>query len=153
MARLSSKTKRVAFYARLATRNIGQDLETQLVALREYTEQRGFALAGEYADVGISGVKDRRPELDRLMADARHRRFDAVLVARLDRFTRSIQHLVLALEEFAALGIDFISIDTPTPMGPLADLIGVTRKTVARSASPITNSGGSTARTGKRCNG
>src|SRR5438093_6618858 len=77
--------------------------------------------AGEYVDVGISGMKDRRPELDRLMADARHRRFDVILVARFDRFTRSTRHLVNALEEFQALGIDFVSlsesIDTSTPMG------------------------------------
>jgi DNA invertase Pin-like site-specific DNA recombinase len=74
-------------------------------------------------DVGISGAKDRRPELDRLMADARRRRFDIVLVARFDRFARSTKHLVLALEEFSSLGIDFVSlnesVDTSTPMGKM----------------------------------
>ena len=113
--------KRVALYARVSTKNNGQDPETQLVALREYAGHRGFEPAGEYVDVGISGSKDRRPELDRLMADARKRRFDAVLVARFDRFARSTKHLVTALEEFQTLGIDFISfsesIDTSTPMG------------------------------------
>ena len=64
----------------------------------------------EYVDVGISGSKDSRPALNRLMADARKRRFDAVLVARFDRFARSTRHLVLALEEFDALGVDFISL-------------------------------------------
>ena len=77
----------------------------------------------DYVDVGISGAKDRRPELDRLMTDARRRRFDIVLVARFDRFARSTKHLVLALEEFNALGIDFVSlnesIDTSTPMGKM----------------------------------
>ena len=77
----------------------------------------------EYVDVGISGSKDSRPALNRLMADARKRRFDAVLVARFDRFARSTRHLVLALEEFNALGVDFISlsesVDTSTPMGKM----------------------------------
>jgi DNA invertase Pin-like site-specific DNA recombinase len=89
--------------------------------LREYAQARGFHLVNEYVDIGISGSKDRRPELDRLMKDARQRRFDAVLVARFDRFARSTRHLVFALEEFNALGIHFISlsesIDTSTPMG------------------------------------
>ena len=121
MADQSSSGKRVALYARVSTKNNGQDPETQLLALREFASCRGFLIAREYVDVGISGTKERRPELDRLMADARHRRFDAVLVARFDRFARYTKHLVLALEEFQALGLDFISlsesIDTSTPMG------------------------------------
>jgi DNA invertase Pin-like site-specific DNA recombinase len=115
--------KRLGLYARVSTKNNGQDPETQLVALREFAAARGFQVTGEYVDVGISGAKDRRPELDRLMADARHRRIDAVLVARFDRFARNTKHLVLALEEFNALGIDFISlnesVDTSTPMGKM----------------------------------
>jgi DNA invertase Pin-like site-specific DNA recombinase len=115
--------KRVALYARVSTKNNGQDPETQLIALRDYSHHRGFQIAGEYVDVGISGAKDRRPELDRLMSDARRRNIDAVLVARFDRFARSTKHLVLALEEFQSLGIDFISlnesVDTSTPMGKM----------------------------------
>jgi DNA invertase Pin-like site-specific DNA recombinase len=65
--------KRVGLYARVSTKNNGQDPETQLIALREYATHRGFQFAGEYVDVGISEAKDRRPELDRLMADARKR--------------------------------------------------------------------------------
>ncbi len=114
--------KRVALYARVSTKN-SQDPETQLLALREYAKARRLEVFGEYADVGISGGKDSRPALNELMADARKRRFDAVLVARFDRFARSTRHLVLALEEFNALGVDFISlsesIDTSTPMGKL----------------------------------
>ena len=117
------KTQRVALYARVSTKNNGQDPETQLIALREYAGHRGMNITDEYVDVGISGAKDRRPELDRMMADARRRRFDVVLVARFDRFARSTKHLVLALEEFNALGIDFVSlnesIDTSTPMGKM----------------------------------
>jgi DNA invertase Pin-like site-specific DNA recombinase len=119
----TSGAKRVAVYARISTKNNGQDPETQLLAIREFAGHRGFVVIGEYVDVGISGLKDRRPELDRLMVDARHRRFDAILVARFDRFARSTRHLVLALEEFQALGIDFISlnesVDTSTPMGKM----------------------------------
>lgn len=115
--------KRVALYARVSTKGNGQDPETQLVALREYAQARGFEIVGEYVDVGISGATERRPELDCLMKDARRRKLDAVLVARFDRFARSTRHLVLALDEFSALGIDFISlsesIDTSTPMGKM----------------------------------
>ncbi len=111
---------RIALYARVSTKN-SQDPETQLMALREYAKARRLEVFGEYVDVGISGSKDSRPALNRLMADARKRRFDAVLVARFDRFARSTRHLVLALDEFNALGVDFISlsesIDTSTPMG------------------------------------
>ena len=116
-------TKRVGLYARVSTRNNGQNPETQLLALREYAKARGMAIAGEYVDVGISGSKERRPALDRLMKDARRRRIDSVIVARFDRFARSTRHLVLALEEFGALGVDFISlseaVDTSTPMGKM----------------------------------
>jgi DNA invertase Pin-like site-specific DNA recombinase len=82
-----------------------------------------MTVTDEYVDIGISGAKDRRPELDRLMTDARRRRFDIVLVARFDRFARSTRHLILALEEFQSLDVDFISlnesIDTSTPMGKM----------------------------------
>jgi len=115
--------KRVALYARVSTKNNGQDPETQLVALREYVTARGLEIVGEYVDVGISGAKDRRPELEKLMVDAKRQRFDAVLVARFDRFARSVRHLVMALDEFNSLGIHFISlseaIDTSTPMGKM----------------------------------
>lgn len=91
--------------------------------LREYCERRGLEIVGEYVDTGISGAKERRPQLDRLLSDCRRRRLDAVLVYRYDRFARSLRHLVNALEEFRALGIDFISlhegVDTSTPNGRL----------------------------------
>jgi DNA invertase Pin-like site-specific DNA recombinase len=113
--------KRAALYMRISTKGHGQTTDTQAVALREYAQHRGFQVVDEYRDEGISGAKDRRPALDRLRAEARKRRFDAVLVARFDRFARSTKHLVLALEEFSSLGVDFISlnesIDTSSPMG------------------------------------
>jgi DNA invertase Pin-like site-specific DNA recombinase len=108
---------------RVSTKGHGQTTETQAVALREYTGHRGFQIVEEYRDEGISGAKDSRPALDRLMKDARARMFDVVIVARFDRFARSVSHLLRALEEFGHLGIDFVSlsesIDTSTPVGKM----------------------------------
>ena len=76
-----------------------------------------------YLDIGISGAKDKRPELDRLVADAHKRKFDVVVVWRFDRFARSVSHLLRALETFNALGIAFVSLseqmDTTTPTGKM----------------------------------
>ena len=114
---------RVALYARVSTNNHSQDVTLQTRELKEFVERRGWQLAGEYVDLGISGSKDRRPELDRLMAGARRREFNAVLVWKFDRFARSVSHLLRALETFQALGIDFVSLseslDTSTPMGKM----------------------------------
>ena len=91
--------------------------------LREYCERRGWKIAGEYVDAGVSGAKERRPKLDALLAECRRRRVDAVVVYRYDRFARSLRQLVNALEEFRSLGIEFISlhegVDTSTPNGRL----------------------------------
>src|SRR6195256_1327611 len=91
--------------------------------LREYAERRGWTVAGEYVDIGISGPKEKRPELDRLMTDAHRRRFDAVVVWKFDRFARSVSHLLRALETFKVQGIEFVSfseqLDTSTPAGKL----------------------------------
>ena len=112
---------RVAIYARVSTLNNGQSPEMQLRELHEYCERRGWTVAGEYVDAGISGAKDRRPELDRLMADAHKRRFDVAAVWKFDRFARSVSHLLRALDTFRALGIEFVSLseslDTGTPAG------------------------------------
>lgn len=114
---------KAALYARVSTANNGQDPEVQLRELREYCQRRGWEMAGEYVDVGISGAKETRPELNRLMDDAKRRRFDAVVVHRFDRFARSVSHLLRALEEFKALGIEFVSlseqVDTSTPTGKM----------------------------------
>jgi len=114
---------RVAIYARVSTANNGQNPEMQLRELREYCQHRGWDLVGEYVDAGISGAKDSRPELNRLNADAKRRRFDAVVVWKFDRFARSVSHLLRALEEFRSLGIEFVSlseqIDTSTPTGKM----------------------------------
>jgi DNA invertase Pin-like site-specific DNA recombinase len=91
--------------------------------LEEYCQRRGWAVTGCYVDTGISGSKESRPELDRLMTDAHQRRFDAILVWKLDRFGRSLRHLVNALAELEALGVAFVSLrdnlDLSTPSGRL----------------------------------
>lgn len=114
---------RAALYARVSTNGKGQDPEVQLRELRDYCARRGWEVTGKYVDVGISGSKDSRPELNRLMADAKRRHFDAVVVHRFDRFARSVSHLLRALEEFKALGIEFVSLseqmDTSTPTGKM----------------------------------
>src|SRR2546428_6725898 len=108
---------------RVSTKGHGQTTETQAVALRDYAGNRGLDIVQEYRDEGISGSKDSRPALDRLMRDARARRFDVVVVARFDRYARSVSHLLRALEEFGHLAVDFISvsesIDTSTPVGKM----------------------------------
>ncbi len=112
-------TKRIAVYARVSTTD--QSTENQLLDLRRYVRERGWNIYKEYVDEGISGTKDSRPALNELMNDAKKRRFDVVLVWRFDRFARSTKHLILALEEFRNLGIDFVSyqenIDTSSPLG------------------------------------
>src|ERR1700683_5301907 len=118
-----ARPTRVAIYARVSTANNGQDSSMQTRELREYCERRGWKCAGEYVDEGISGSKANRPELNRLMADAHRRRFDAVIVWRFDRFARSVSHLLRALENFKALGVEFVSlseqVDTSTPTGKM----------------------------------
>jgi DNA invertase Pin-like site-specific DNA recombinase len=110
---------RTGIYARVSTKD--QSCELQLRDLRTYCAARGFEPAHEYIDVGQSGAKESRPELNKLMDDARKRQFDAIVVWRFDRFARSTKHLLLALEEFRSLGIQFISyqenIDTISPLG------------------------------------
>src|ERR1039458_8281704 len=112
-------TMRVAIYARVSTRD--QRCDLQVRDLRAYCAARKFSIFREYVDAGESGAKDSRPQLNELMADARKRKFDSVIVWRFDRFARSTKHLLLALEEFRSLGIQFISyqenIDTSSPLG------------------------------------
>jgi DNA invertase Pin-like site-specific DNA recombinase len=110
---------RSALYARVSTKD--QSCEMQMRDLRAYCAARGFTIIREYIDIGQSGAKDSRPQLNELMADARKRKFDSILVWRFDRFARSTKHLLLSLEEFRFLGIQFISyqenIDTNSPLG------------------------------------
>ena len=115
-------TKRVALYARVSTLDKGQDPETQLVQLRGYAQARNFEVITEFIDYA-SGTTEDRTQYKLMMAAAKKRKIDVVLVWRYDRFARSTQALVNALKEFQSLGIDFISyqenIDTTTPTGEL----------------------------------
>jgi DNA invertase Pin-like site-specific DNA recombinase len=111
---------RCAIYARVST--VDQEPENQLTELRRYVEARGWTPA-EYIDRGVSGAKDRRPALDRLIGDAKRRRFDVLVCWRLDRLGRNLKHLITLLEELQALGVAFVSlaegIDATTPAGKL----------------------------------
>jgi DNA invertase Pin-like site-specific DNA recombinase len=113
---------RAALYLRVST-TLGQTVENQRIDLARYVEARGWTVFREYADEGVSGAKERRPQLDQLIADARRRRFDVLVCWRLDRLGRNLRHLVLLLDELQALGVAFVSlsegIDATTPAGRL----------------------------------
>lgn len=112
---------RVALYARVSTADKGQDSELQLHELREFAASRKWEVVGEYTDKGYSGAKESRPALNRLMADARRRKFDVIAVWKLDRFGRSLKHLVTSLADLESLGLAFVSLrdgfDLTTPGG------------------------------------
>jgi DNA invertase Pin-like site-specific DNA recombinase len=112
---------KAAIYCRVSTTE--QNASMQVEELRAYCSRRQWEIAEEFIDAGVSGSKESRPALNRLLADAKRRKFDAVLVYRYDRFARSLRHLVNALAEFDALGIHFVSlhegVDTSTPNGRL----------------------------------
>jgi DNA invertase Pin-like site-specific DNA recombinase len=97
---------KTAIYARVSTAD--QTNAIQIRELKEYVERRGWDLAGVYQDQ-MSGAKASRPGLDQLIADARRRKFDVVVVWKLDRFGRSLVHCVSGIQELASLGIRFIA--------------------------------------------
>ena len=126
------EVKRVAIYARVSDPRDGrQHPEVQLEELRAYASQRRWTVLPEHEYVDrITGSKDSRPQLNRLMADARRRKFDLVLVWKLDRLGRSLRHLVNSMAELEALGIGLVSLrealDPTTPMGrAMFGMIGV----------------------------
>ena len=111
--------KRAALYIRVST--VDQHPETQLHDLRQFASQRGLQIVGEYVDHGFCGARARRPELDRMMDDARRHKFDVVLVWACDRLARSTKHLLQTIDELNGMGIQFLSqreaIDTEGPLG------------------------------------
>ncbi len=109
---------RVALYARCSTAD--QSVDLQLDGLRDYAKVRGFTVVEEYLDEGVSGARARRPALDRLLADAHRRRFDGVLVWRLDRLARSVRHLVNVAADLESLGIDLVVLDQAIDTGTSA---------------------------------
>ncbi|OZC01475.1 recombinase family protein [Rubricoccus marinus] len=112
-------TVRTATYARVSTADQSPDLQHD--GLRAFAHRAGLSVVAAYTDVAVSGRKEGRPDLDRLMASARRRELDCVLVWKFDRFARSVSHLVRALDEFDHLGVRFVSVqddvDTTSPMG------------------------------------
>jgi DNA invertase Pin-like site-specific DNA recombinase len=112
---------RAAIYLRVSTDR--QDCANQEPDLERYIAARGWQVTQRYTDTGISGATERRPALDALVKDARRRRFDVLVVWRLDRLGRNLRHLVLLLDELHALGIAFVTlgegIDATTPAGRL----------------------------------
>jgi DNA invertase Pin-like site-specific DNA recombinase len=110
--------KRAALYLRVSS--LDQHPETQRYDLLQLIEQRGFTIVDEYVDK-ISGARARRPGLDRLLSDARHGRFDVVVVWAFDRMARSVRHFLEVLDELNHLNIEFVSfrenIDTGAAMG------------------------------------
>ena len=111
--------KRAALYIRVST--LDQHPEAQLHELRQFSKERGLQIVGEYIDHGISGTKPRRPALDKMMHDARHRRFDVVVVWACDRLGRSAKHFLQTLDELNFFNVQFLSkrecIDTDGPLG------------------------------------
>ena len=118
--RSSPQQHRAAIYARVST--LDQEPENQLIQLRRYVEERQWTVT-EYVDKGVSGAKDSRPALDRLLRDAKRREFNVLVCWRLDRLGRSLKHLVTLLDDLQALGVAFVSlgegIDATTPAGKL----------------------------------
>ena len=115
-------SQRVAIYARVSTLH-SQNPEMQLAELREYATRRGWEVTAEYLDLGVSGSRESRPELNRMLAAAHARAFDAVVCWKLDRLGRSLKHLVTTIEDLSAYGVAFISLrdnlDLSTPSGRL----------------------------------
>jgi DNA invertase Pin-like site-specific DNA recombinase len=112
---------KAALYARVSTKDKGQDPEMQLSELREYASKRSWDVVGQFVDVGVSGSKNSRPQLDAMMRLAKSRKIDVIAVWKLDRFGRSLRHLVDALAELNAVGCAFVSLrdslDLSTPAG------------------------------------
>lgn len=125
---MSEQKMRVAIYARVSTSKMlngdkAQNPEVQLVPLREYCKARNWSVIGEFVDAGVSGAKDRRPQLDKLMNAARKRQIDCIIVWKLDRWGRSMKHLINSLSDLQALNVSFVSyqenIDLSTPAGQM----------------------------------
>jgi DNA invertase Pin-like site-specific DNA recombinase len=116
------KLTRCAIYARVSTLQ-GQDVTMQTRELQTFAEARGWTITGHYIDEGHCGAKDSRPGLNRIMADAKRRKCDVILVWKVDRFGRSLRHLVNAIVELESVGVAFVSLtdnlDLSTPSGRL----------------------------------
>jgi DNA invertase Pin-like site-specific DNA recombinase len=115
------KQLKIGLYARVSTNE--QNIETQLVALKDYCQRNDYQITEEYLDNGISGSTDNRPAFNKLIEDVRARKINCVVVYKLDRIGRSLQHLLNLFEEFKNKGVEFVSItqniNTNTPEGKM----------------------------------
>jgi len=113
--------KKVGLYTRVSSGD--QNIETQLLPLRDYCQRMTYEVSGEYIDDGFSGKDDKRPAFERLLTDIRANKVDCVLVYKLDRIGRSLKHILNLFEEFKNRGVEFISltqnINTNTPEGKM----------------------------------
>jgi DNA invertase Pin-like site-specific DNA recombinase len=120
---MMSSLSRVAVYARVSTL-LGQDPENQLIPIRELASNRKFDIVEEFVDIGVSGSKDKRPALDRLLKAAKQGKFKFLVIYSIDRLGRSTKHLLTLIEELKHLGISIISIrealDFSTPVGQMS---------------------------------
>lgn len=112
---------RAGLYARVSTDQ--QDADGQMDRLRGFAVARGYRVEDQYKDAGVSGTKTSRPEFDRMLKEAKHRKFDVVIVERLDRLGRSLKHLLLTIEELEHVGVKLVSmhegLDLSSPVGRL----------------------------------
>ncbi|MGE3684296.1 MAG: recombinase family protein [Bdellovibrionales bacterium] len=131
---MGSKIKAVA-YARVS-RLLGQDPKLQLIGVRQFAEARGYDLVTEYVDEGISGSTERRPGLDRLIADARQRKFDVIVTAALDRLSRSTKHFLNLFDELHHYGVSVVSLrenlDFTSPTGKMVATVLASVATLER---------------------
>jgi DNA invertase Pin-like site-specific DNA recombinase len=118
---MNKQAKKVALYAR--TSMADQNLDTQLMALKDYCARMDYQIMGKYVDSGFSGKDDKRPEFERLLSDIRANSVNCVIVYKLDRIGRSLKHLLNLFDEFKNRGVEFISftqnINTNTPEGKM----------------------------------
>lgn len=110
---------KTVIYTRVSTKDQNPELQTE--ALTTYVNQNyEYNLVNSYQDI-ISGSKDKRPGLDRLLQDARKKEFEHVIIWKVDRLGRNTSHMLQIVEEWRNLGVSFsistLNIDTSTPMG------------------------------------
>src|SRR4051812_24102690 len=107
---------KAATYCRVSTeeQTKGTSLDTQRKRTRAYIEEREWELVSEHVDEGVSGARESRPELDRLMAKCRKGEVEVVVVTKLDRFSRSLLHALTAFAELESLGVSVECSDEPS---------------------------------------
>ena len=103
---------RTAAYLRVSTADQSPDLQRDGIA--RFAERAGLGIEAWYCDEAVSGRREARPDLGRLMGAARRRELACVVVWKFDRFARSASHLIRALDEFDHLGIRFVSVQSAT---------------------------------------